>query len=310
MRALITGVTGQDGAYLAQLLKSKGYEVFGAYRRSARPNTERLDYLGVEVEMVPLELGEYENVRRVIRKIVPDEIYNLGAQSFVGDSWEVPMYTCDVNGLGVLRILEAIRGSNIRLYQASTSEMFGNSPPKQNEQTPFRPRSPYGCGKLLAHSLCVNYRESYGTRVSCGILFNHESPLRGREFVTQKIARGIWQGSLDLGNLEAKRDWGHAKDYVRAMWMMLQNPPEDYVVATGVAHSVQDFVERAAVIANVEPKVTVNPKYYRPAEVFHLCGDASRAYEKLGWEPKISFEELVREMVMEGRNVRGHSGSD
>jgi len=265
MRALVTGITGQDGAYLAQLLIQKGYEVYGAYRRSAQPNTERLERLGVEVEMVPFELGEYENIKRTIDKVKPDEIYNLAAMSFVGDSFELPLYTVDIDGMGVLRILEAIRGKNTRLYQASTSEMFGNAPAPQSERTPFAPRSPYGCGKLLAHALCRNYRESYGTRVSCGILFNHESPLRGREFVTQKIAHGIWGDTLALGNLEAKRDWGHARDYVESMWLMLQHDPDDFVVATGIAHSVQDFINAAAAEAGRRPAITVNAKYHRPS---------------------------------------------
>lgn len=299
LKALITGITGQDGAYLAQLLLKKGYEVFGAYRRSATPNTQRLEKLGIEIEMVPFELGEYENVRRTIQKIKPHEIYNLGAMSFVKDSFELPLYTVDVNGLGVLRILEVIRGTDIRLYQASTSEMFGNARPKQNEQTPFAPRSPYGCGKLLAHSLCANYRDSYGTKVSCGIMFNHESPLRGEEFVTQKIAKGIWGKEIVLGNLDAKRDWGHASDFVESMWMMLQHEPDDFVIATGESHSVKDFIKAASKVAQNFPKITVSEKFYRFSEVNHLCGDATKAYEKLGWQPKISFEELVEEMVCE-----------
>jgi len=301
LRALITGVTGQDGAYLSQFLQKQGYEVFGAYRRSATPNTTNLERLGVEVEMVPFELGEYENVKRTIERLAPDEIYNLGAMSFVGDSWELPVYTVDINGLGVLRILEAIRGRNTRLYQASTSEMFGNAAPKQSETTPFVPRSPYGCGKLLAHSLCVNYRESFGTRVSCGILFNHESPLRGKEFVTQKIAHGVWQKELRLGNLEAKRDWGHAKDYVEAMWLMLQHDPDDFVIATGTAHSVNDFVTEAKSVSKQQTEVIIDPRFYRPAEVNHLCGDPTKAYEKLGWEARTTFGELVEEMVREAQ---------
>lgn len=301
MRALITGSTGQDGAYLSQLLLGKGYEVFGAYRRSATPNIQRLEKLGIEIEMVPFELGEYENVRRTIQKVKPDEIYNLGAMSFVKDSFELPLYTVDVNGMGVLRILEVIRGTDIRLYQASTSEMFGNAAPKQNERTPFAPRSPYGCGKLLAHSLCVNYRQSYKTKVSCGILFNHESPLRGEEFVTQKIAKGVWGDELVLGNLEAKRDWGHASDYVESMWLMLQSDPDDFVIATGESHSIKDFIKLASKMAQNFPKITISKKFYRPSEVNHLCGDATKAYEKLGWQPKISFEELVEDMVCAGK---------
>lgn len=301
MRALITGITGQDGAYLAQLLTRKGYEVFGAYRRSAQPSTWRLDQLDTEVELVPFELGEYENVKRTIFDIKPDEIYNLAAMSFVKDSWELPLYTADVNGLGTLRILEAIRGTNIRLYQASTSEMFGNAPARQNEQTPFVPRSPYGCGKLLAHSLCVNYRESYGTKVSCGILFNHESEIRGGEFVTQKIARGVWGEQIRLGNMDARRDWGHAEDYVKAMWLMLQSEPDDYVVATGESRTVADFVSQALTVSCTSPEIIIDPKFYRPAEVNHLCGDPSKIYEKLGWEPQVTFSELVKRMVMEAK---------
>jgi len=306
-RALITGVTGQDGAYLAQYLNSQGYEVFGAYRRSAQPNTWRLEYLDTDVQFIPFELLEYENIKRTIDKIKPHEIYNLGAQSFVKESFDQPLYTVDVNGLGVLRILEAIRGTDIRLYQASTSEMFGNAKPPQNERTRFVPRSPYGCGKLLAHSLCVNYRESYGVKVSCGILFNHESPLRGDEFVTQKIAKGIWGEELRLGNLDAKRDWGHAKDYVRAMHMMLQAEPDDFVVATGQEHTVRDFVEaaeRVVVGAGEFPaKVVVDPQFYRPAEVDYLKGDPTKILMKLGWEPEVKFWELVYEMTREGRNA-------
>jgi GDPmannose 4,6-dehydratase len=221
--------------------------------------------------------------------------------SFVADSFELPLYTVDVNGMGVLRILEAIRGTNIRLYQASTSEMFGNAAPKQSENTPFAPRSPYGCGKLLAHSLCVNYRQAHGVRASCGILFNHESPLRGQEFVTQKIAHGVWADSISLGNLEAKRDWGHAKDYVEAMWLMLQHDPDDFVIATGTAHSVSQFLDTAAGFANRMPTVVINPDFYRPTEVNHLCGDATKASEILGWEPTTTFEELVGEMVREAK---------
>tara|TARA_R100000900_G_C3327607_1_gene162680 strand:- start:225 stop:1199 length:975 start_codon:yes stop_codon:yes gene_type:complete len=306
MRALITGITGQDGAYLARLLTDYGYEVFGAYRRGASPRTERLAYLNVSPEMVPFELGEYENVKRTIDHIKPDEIYNLAAQSFVADSFELPTYTCDVNGMGVLRILEAIRGKDIRLYQASTSEMFGNATPRQSETTPFIPRSPYGCGKLLAHSLCRNYRESYGVQVSCGILFNHESPLRGKEFVTQKIAYGVWDEHLRLGNLEAKRDWGHARDYVKAMWLMLQHQPDDFVVATGTAHSVKDFLTAAKQESGTEPVVTIDPKFYRPAEVNHLCGDATKAREILGWEPTTTFRDLVGEMVREAGKCSGY----
>jgi GDPmannose 4,6-dehydratase len=303
-RALITGITGQDGAYLADLLLDLGYEVFGAYRRSSGDNLWRLRKLGIqgEIEYVPFDLLEYENIKRTIDKVKPDEIYNLAAQSFVAESFEQPQYTVDVNGLGVLRILEAIRGKDIRMYQASTSEMFGQCPAPQNERTPFVPRSPYGCGKLLAHSLCVNYRESYGMPISCGILFNHESELRGSEFVTQKIARDIWTGKIILGNLDAKRDWGHAKDYVRAMWMMLQHEPDDFVIATGTARTVREFVDVAALCAGITPTIEIDPKFYRPAEVDYLQGDYTKALMKLGWKPEITFNELVSEMVQEGYN--------
>ena len=304
-RALITGITGQDGAYLTRLLNDKGYEVFGGARRSAQPNTWRLDYLGAKAELVPFDLLEYEGVKRAIDWIKPDEIYNLAAQSFVADSFEVPLYTVDVNGLGVLRILEAIRGTDIRLYQASTSEMFGNAAPPQSETTPFVPRSPYGCGKLLAHSLCRNYREAYGLKVSCGILFNHESPLRGSEFVTQKIAQGIWGDELRLGNTYALRDWGHARDYVEAMWLMLQNDPDDFVIATGISHSVGDFIYYAKKIVldagDTPADIIRDERFLRPAEVDFLLGDPTKAYQKLGWEPKTSFKELVDEMTKEGR---------
>lgn len=300
MRALITGVTGQDGAYLTEFLLQRGYEVFGAYRRSSNPNTTNIERLGLSpsnVVWIPFELGEYENIKRAIQRVKPDEIYNLAAQTFVKNSFDVPIYTCDINGLGVLRILEVIRGTDIKLYQASTSEMFGNAPARQNEETPFSPKSPYGCAKLLAHTLCVNYRESYGTKVSCGILFNHESPLRGEEFVTQKIAKGI-RGHLELGNLQARRDWGHARDYVEAMWLMLQYDPDDFVIATGVSHTVQDFVNAAAKAAKVVADVSVNEKFFRPTEVNHLCGDPTKAYEKLNWQATTKFEQLVTEMVL------------
>lgn len=307
-RALITGVTGQDGAYLAKHLVSEGYEVFGAYRRSAQPNTWRLDYLDTDVHFIPFELLEYESVKRAIDKVRPHEIYNLGAQSFVKESFDTPLYTVDANGLGTLRILEAIRGKNIRLYQASTSEMFGNSAPPQSEDTRFAPRSPYGCSKLLAHSLCVNYRESYGLKVSCGILFNHESPVRGDEFVTQKIAKGIWGEELRLGNLGAKRDWGHAADFVRAMHLMLQNEPDDFVIATGEAHSVQDFLDAAETVVyesgETPANIVIDPKFYRPAEVDFLLGDPTKAKEKLGWKQEVSFNQLVTEMTREGRNAK------
>lgn len=297
LRALIFGITGQDGAYLAQHLQSLGYEVFGASRHSSGNTFWRLEELGVELDVFGFDMLEYETIRHLIRKLDLDEVYNLAAQSFVGASFKIPISTCNVNGLGVLRILEVIRGTKIKLYQASTSEMFGNSPAPQNELTPFAPRSPYGCAKLMAHHLCVNYREAYGARVSSGILFNHESPLRGREFVTQKIAHGVWQDRLELGNMDARRDWGHARDYVKAMHLMLQEGPDDYVIATGETHSVRDFFDEACKASGRVPELVISDKHKRPTEVDHLYGDPGKAKRILGWEPEISFPELVAEMV-------------
>src|SRR5215211_4893694 len=267
--ALVTGITGQDGAYLAQLLLEKGYRVFGAFRRAGTVATSRLDALGItdEVELVPFDLTDHGNMRRVIDATEPDEIYNLAAQSFVGVSFEQPVTTGEITGVGVVRLLEAIREVNpgIRFYQASTSEMFGNAPAPQNEKTPFYPRSPYAASKLYAHWSTVNYREAYGIHASSGILFNHESPLRGAEFVTRKITLGAaciencLQSELKLGNLDARRDWGYAKEYVEAMWLMLQQPePDDYVIATGETHSVKEFVKATfeAVGLNWEDYVT------------------------------------------------------
>jgi GDPmannose 4,6-dehydratase len=308
--ALVTGITGQDGAYLAQLLLEKGYRVFGAFRRAGTVATSRLDALGItdEVELVPFDLTDHGNMRRVIDATEPDEIYNLAAQSFVGVSFEQPVTTGEITGVGVVRLLEAIREVNpgIRFYQASTSEMFGNAPAPQNEKTPFYPRSPYAASKLYAHWSTVNYREAYGIHASSGILFNHESPLRGAEFVTRKITLGATcienglQSELKLGNLEARRDWGYAKEYVEAMWLMLQQPrPGDYVVATGETHSVREFVEVAfdAVGLDWERYVVTDPAFMRPAEVDLLRGDITKAREKLGWEPKTTFEDLVALMV-------------
>jgi len=327
-RALITGITGQDGAYLAQWLLGQGYEVFGAYRRSASANFWRLAELGVEeqVRKVPLDLLEFSNIVRVIQQISPDEVYNLAAQSFVGVSFEMPIYTAEVDAVGVTRLLEALRVArpDARFYQASTSEMFGLVQEiPQREQTPFYPRSPYGVAKLYAHWITVNYRESYGMHASSGILFNHESPLRGLDFVTRKITATlarIYHGQaevLELGNLDAKRDWGFAGDYVRAMWLMLQQPTGgDYVVATGQTRSVREFVDRAAEAIGYRLRwegegentrgydqqsgrllVRVNPNFYRPAEVDLLIGDPSKARKALGWKPSVSFEQLVEMMV-------------
>ncbi|ABG03541.1 GDP-mannose 4,6-dehydratase [Rubrobacter xylanophilus DSM 9941] len=309
--ALITGITGQDGAYLAQLLLEKGYRVVGAFRRASMVNTARLDALGIaeHVELVPFDLTDHGNMRRVIEAVAPDEVYNLAAQSFVGVSFEQPVTTGEITGVGVVRLLEAIREVNpeIRFYQASTSEMFGKArETPQNETTPFHPRSPYAASKLYAHWTAVNYREAYGMHASSGILFNHESPLRGVEFVTRKISLGAarikygLQEKLTLGNLEARRDWGYAKEYVEAMWLMLQQPEaEDYVVATGESHSVREFVETAFEVAGLdwERYVVTDPAFLRPAEVDFLLGDPSKAKSKLGWEPRTTFRELVEIMV-------------
>jgi GDPmannose 4,6-dehydratase len=308
---LITGITGQDGAYLAELLLKKGYRVVGAFRRASTVNSARLDALGIasDVELVPFDLTDHGNMRRVLDRVEPREVYNLAAQSFVGVSFEQPITTGDITGVGAVRLLEVIRevGPDVRFYQASTSEMFGRAREvPQNETTPFYPRSPYAASKLYAHWMTVNYREAYGMHASSGILFNHESPLRGAEFVTRKItlaAARIKQGLQDklrLGNLDAKRDWGYAREYVEAMWMMLQQPePGDYVISTGETHSVQEFVEAAfeAVDLDWEQHVVTDPAFVRPAEVDLLLGDSSKAEKELGWKPEIAFKELVSLMV-------------
>jgi GDPmannose 4,6-dehydratase len=308
--ALITGITGQDGAYLAELLLHKGYRVVGAFRRASTVNSARLEALGIEdqVELVPFDLTDHGNMRRVIEKVSPQEVYNLAAQSFVGVSFEQPVTTGEITGVGAVRLLEAIRevDPGIRFYQASTSEMFGAAPSPQNEQTPFHPRSPYAVSKLYAHWSTVNYREAYGMHASSGILFNHEGPLRGVEFVTRKITLGAarikygLQEKLRLGNLDARRDWGYAKEYVEAMWLMLrQKAPDDYVIATGETHSVGEFVEAAFSAAGLdwERFVVVDPAFVRPAEVDFLQGDPAKARRHLGWTPKTSFEDLVLLMV-------------
>ena len=314
-KALITGITGQDGSYLAEFLLDKGYEVHGIKRRSSSLNTDRVDHLyedfhesGTRFFLHYADLSDGGSLTRLLYDLRPDEIYNLGAQSHVKVSFEVPEYTVDIDASGTLRMLEAIRqtGLECRLYQASSSEMFGNTPPPQNEMTAFHPRSPYGCSKAFAHHITVNYRESYGMHASCGILFNHESPRRGETFVTRKITRAVsrirlgLQEELYLGNLKARRDWGYALDYVRAMWLMLQQDlPSDYVVGTGEAHSVQEFVEIAFAHAGLDWReyVMVDPQYFRPAEVDDLRADASKAREVLGWEPTVTFEDLARMMV-------------
>lgn len=326
--ALIIGITGQDGAYLSKLLLEKGYEVYGAFRRTSDLHLSRMKFLGIEkdIRFTPVELLEFTNIRRTIEKVMPDEIYNLGAQSFVSLSFEEPIFTADVTGLGALRVLEAIRDvkPNIKFYQASSSEMFGKAKESpQNEMTAFYPRSPYAISKLFAHWATVNYRESYGIFACSGILFNHESPLRGMEFVTRKITYSVakikmgLQEGLCLGNLDSRRDWGYAPEYVEAIWLMLQQPePDDYVIATGETHSVREFVEAAFSEVGLSIKwfgtgieekgideatgrtlITIDPRLFRPAEVDVLRGDYSKAKAKLGWSPKTTFQQLVSLMV-------------
>ena len=334
-RAFITGVTGQDGAYLAELLLQKGYEVHGLKRRASSFNTERVDHLyqdphtpNVRFRLHYGDLTDATNLLRVIQQVQPDEIYNLGAQSHVAVSFETPEYTANADAIGTLRILEAIRilklEKRTRFYQASTSEMFGRvQQVPQTETTPFYPRSPYGVAKLYAHWITINYRESYGMYACSGILFNHESPIRGETFVSRKITRGLarvaegLQSCIYLGNLDARRDWGHARDYVHAQWLMLQqDEPQDFVIASGQQHSVRDFVEKAGAQLGMRIEwrhrgedemgfdarsgrtvVRIDPRYFRPAEVETLLGDASKAHSELNWTPTTSFDDLVREMV-------------
>ncbi len=314
-KALITGLTGQDGSYLAELLLSKDYEVHGLKRRSSSFNTERVDHLyhdthesGTRFFLHYADLADASSLSGLLSDIRPDEIYNLGAQSHVKVSYEIPEYTGDVVGLGTLRLLEAIRRANLacRFYQASSSEMFGSTPPPQGEASLFHPRSPYACAKAFAHFSTVNYRESYGMHASCGILFNHESPRRGETFVTRKITRAVahiklgLQQRLFLGNLDAQRDWGYAPDYVKAMWLMLQQEkPDDYVIGTGEMHSVREFVDKAFAAAGLDWNefVSIDPRYYRPAEVDALQADFSKAKRALGWEPEVTFDKLVQLMV-------------
>ena len=330
--ALITGITGQDGSYLAELLLEKGYEVHGIVRRSSLINTHRIDHIYDKLTLHYGDLTDATNIIGVIKKVEPDEIYNLGAQSHVKVSFETPEYTGNTDGLGTLRVLEAVRllgmEDKVRIYQASTSELYGLvQEVPQRETTPFYPRSPYGVAKLYGYWIVKNYRESYGLHASSGILFNHESPRRGETFVTRKITRGLsristgQQDVLSLGNLDARRDWGHAKDFVEAMWLMLQqDEPDDYVIATGQQYSVRDFVNEAAPYfgMNIEwmgeglsevgydwntkrTVIKVDPKYFRPAEVETLLGDPSKAKAKLGWEPKTSFTQLVEDMCIYGQ---------
>tara|TARA_B100000287_G_scaffold262331_1_gene246821 strand:- start:2990 stop:3994 length:1005 start_codon:yes stop_codon:yes gene_type:complete len=330
--ALITGITGQDGSYLAEFLLEKDYEVHGIVRRSSLINTHRIDHIYPLLKLHYGDLTDATNIISVIQKVQPDEIYNLGAQSHVKVSFEIPEYTGQVDGLGTLRVLEAVRllgmEKKTRIYQASTSELYGKvQEVPQTETTPFYPRSPYGCAKLYGYWIVKNYREAYGMHCSSGILFNHESPKRGETFVTRKITRALSQIScglqkeLVLGNLNAKRDWGHAKDFVEAMWLMLQqDEPDDYVIATGHQYSVREFVDKAAPLFGMKIEwmgegldeigydwgtkkavVKVSDRYFRPAEVESLLGDPTKAKEKLGWEPKITFDQLVEDMVIYGQ---------
>ena len=330
--ALITGITGQDGSYLAELLLEKGYEVHGIVGRASLINTHRIDHIYEQIHLHYGDLTDATNIIGVIKKIEPDEIYNLGAQSHVKVSFETPEYTAQVDGLGTLRVLEAVRllgmEKKTRIYQASTSELYGlvQATP-QTETTPFYPRSPYGVAKLYGYWIVKNYREAYGMHCSSGILFNHESPRRGETFVTRKITRGLskisvgLQKELILGNLNAKRDWGHAKDFVKAMWLMLQqDEPDDYVIATGVQYSVKDFIVKAAPYFGfsidfrwsyggevvycrslARDIIKTDPRYFRPTEVESLLGDPSKAKEKLGWEPTTTFDQLVEDMCIYGQ---------
>lgn len=308
--AFITGITGQDGSYLAELLLEKDYKVYGLSRRTSTQNFARIEHIMHNIEIISGDLIDQHSLTNAIHSIKPDEVYNLAAQSFVQASWEQPVLTGEFTAIGVTRMLEAIKLAHpkARFYQASSSEMFGKVlETPQRETTPFYPRSPYGVAKVYGHWITVNYRESFGMYAVSGILFNHESPRRGLEFVTRKIANGVArvklgkQTHVELGNLEAKRDWGFAKDYVDAMWRMLQqDKPDDFVVATGETHSVREFLQKACEVAGIDDWQAVykhNPKYDRPAEVDLLVGDASKAKEKLGWQPSTSFEQLVRIMV-------------
>jgi GDPmannose 4,6-dehydratase len=314
-KALVTGITGQDGSYLAELLLSKGYEVHGLVRRASTFNTSRIDHLIVDPHEPETRLFFYHGdlsdgsqIANLIHNVKPDEIYHLGAQSHVRVSFDMPLYTGDITALGTTRILEAIRKSGIKTkyYQASSSEMFGNSPPPQNENTSFYPRSPYAAAKVYAHWMTVNYREGYNLFACNGILFNHESPRRGETFVTRKVTRAIArilakkQRYLYLGNLDARRDWGYAPEYVAAMWLILQqNEPDDYVIGTGECHSVKEFVEEAFSYIGLDWKryVKIDPRYFRPTEAEALIADASKAKSKIGWKPRVTFKDLVRIMV-------------
>jgi len=330
-RALLTGITGQDGSYLAELLLEKGYEVWGIIRRSSSFNTARIDDLyqdphepDVRLRLVYGDLNDASSLNRLLRTVKPDEIYNLGAQSHVRVSFDVPEYTGEVTGLGTVRLLEAIRESGLapRFYQASSSELFGSSPAPQSETTPFHPRSPYAAAKLYAYWMTVNYREAYGMYACNGILFNHESPRRGETFVSRKITRAAariqlgMQDKVFLGNLDAKRDWGYAGDYVEAMWLMLQQEkPDDFVIATGECHTVRDFLDEAFGFLGLDwaKHVEIDPRYFRPSEVDELRGDMTKAKRLLKWEPTVKFRELVRMMVkadLEDLTIHGDQRRD
>ncbi len=328
-RALVTGITGQDGSYLAELLIEKGYHVHGVVRRTSSLSRSRIDHLKHEhggasgSASLTLHYGDMTDsggLNRLMKQIQPDEVYNLAAQSHVQISFDQPEYTGDADGLGTTRLLEAIRTSGLpaRFYQASTSEMFGSAPPPQNELTPFHPRSPYAVAKLYAHWMTVNYRSAHGIFACSGILFNHESPRRGENFVSRKVTRGVAQvlagkaKELRMGNLDAKRDWGHARDYVRAMWLMLQqSAPEDFVIATGDHRTVKELVETAFGMVGLdwEKYVVIDPAYLRPTEVDDLMGDSSKAREKLGWTPAISFQQLIHEMLETDLRLEGVDAS-
>ena len=313
-RALITGITGQDGSYLSKLLLEKDYDVYGFVRRRVNQNYENLDYFGItnQIKIIFGDITDVSSINHALRIARPHEIYNFAAMSFVGLSWQEPIHTAHVDALGPLHLLEAVKHicPDAKVYQASTSEMFGNNMEDnhtQNELTAFRPRSPYGFSKVFAHNATVNYRESYSIFACSGILFNHESPIRGKEFVTRKITDGIAQikagliDHIELGNLDARRDWGFAGDYVEAMWMMMQkDEPDDYVISTGKTWSIEELLEVAFNSAGIEdwrPHVKQNPAYMRPAELYYLKGDSTKAKEKLGWEPKTTFNELIKLMV-------------
>lgn len=330
-KAIITGCTGQDGSYLTEFLLAKGYEVHGLKRRASSFNTDRVDHIFRDFHETDnrfflhyADLTDGSSLSSLLHDLKPDEIYNLGAQSHVKVSFDVPEFTANVVGTGTLRLLEAMRltGVKCRFYQASSSEMFGSAPPPQSEQTVFHPRSPYACAKVFGHNITVNYRESYGIYASSGILFNHESPRRGETFVTRKITRAVAsikqgvQQKLFLGNLDARRDWGYAPDYVRAMWMMLQqDTPDDFVIGTGESHTVREFVELAFASVGMDWReyVEIDPRYFRPAEVDYLCADPSKARKVLGWEPTVTFAELVDLMVkadMQDLEVRRKGGTE